>query len=220
MAKIQPAKPFLLLLYGYPGSGKTYFARQFTEQVQAAHLQADRIRGELFEDPQYDKKENAVVTQLQNYMAEEFLNSGVSVVYDANLLRRGQRLQLADMARRNHATSLTAWFQMDIETAFYRNIKRDKRKADDKYAAGWDRTTFDSLVEQMQNPNISEGYIVISGKHLFNMQLSAMVAKLRSQGVLLESDANDKVIKPGMINLIPNAGGRVDMSRRTISIRH
>jgi predicted kinase len=220
MAKIQPTKPFLLLLYGYPGSGKTYFARQFTESVQAAHLQADRIRGELFENPQYDKKENALVTQLQNYMAEEFMSSGVSVVYDANLVRKGQRQKLTEIARRNGVTPLVVWFQMDIETAFYRNIKRDRRRADDKYAGGWDRSTFDGIVAQMQNPTISEGYLVISGKHLYNMQLSAIASKLRNMGVLSESDASDKVVKPGMINLVPNAGGRVDMSRRNISIRN
>ncbi len=219
MSKIQPQKPFLLLLYGYPGSGKTYFARQFSEVVQAAHLQADRIRGELFEKPNFDKQENAIVTQLVNYMSEEFLSAGVSVVYDANVVRSGQRRKLLDMARKHGATPLVIWFQLDEETAFYRNIKRDRRKADDKYAGNWDRTTFDSIVNQMQNPSISEGYLVISGKHLFNMQQSAIIAKLRSLSVLSDNDANEKVIKPGMINLIPNVGGRVDMSRRNISVR-
>jgi predicted kinase len=220
MAKIQPIKPFLILLYGYPGSGKTYFARQFTETVQAAHLQSDRIRGELFETPRYDKQENAVVTQLTNYMAEEFLASGVSVVYDTSLIRSSQRRKLMDTARKLGATPLVVWFQMDLETAFYRNVKRDRRHTDDKYAGQWDRTSFDGIVESMQNPSTSEGYIVISGKHLFNMQQSAVVAKLRSLGVLSEDDANDHVVKPGMINLVPNQGGRVDMSRRNISIRH
>ena len=220
MPKIQPTKPFLLLLYGYPGSGKTYFARQLSESIQAAHLQADRIRGELFETPQYDKNENALVAQLQNYMTEEFVGAGVSVIYDANVIRRSQRQKLIDTARRNNAVPLVVWFQMDLETAFYRNIKRDRRRADDKYASGWDRTTFDSIIAQMQNPSISEGYIVISGKHLFNMQLSAIVAKLRSLGVLSEDDANDKVVKPGMVNLVPSSGGRVDLSRRNISVRH
>jgi predicted kinase len=68
MAKIYPTKPFLLLFYGYPGAGKTYFARQFCTNVQAAHLQADRIRGELFENPRYDQQENDVVRQLMDYM--------------------------------------------------------------------------------------------------------------------------------------------------------
>ncbi len=218
MAKIFPTKPFLLLFYGYPGAGKTYFARQFCDNVQAAHLQADRIRGELFEQPRYDQQENDVVKQLMNYMAEEFLSAGLSVAYDANAARAKQRRALSDMAFKHGAQPLVVWFQMDQETAFSRSVKRDRRRADDKYAAQWDRTTYDSIIAQMQNPGHNEDYAVVSGKHLFNMQLSAVVSKLRGKGVLGQSDANSRVIKPGMVNLIPKHT-RYDMGRRNISIR-
>ena len=219
MAKIYPTKPFLLLFYGYPGAGKTYFARQFCDNVQAAHLQADRIRGELFESPRYDKQENDVVAQLMDYMAEEFLSAGLSVAYDLNASRLKQRRRLYDMAYKHGAQPLLVWFQMDQETAFTRNVKRDRRRADDKYAARWDRTTYDTVVGQMQNPTPGEDYTVVSGKHLFNMQQSAVISKLRSKGVMGSNDANSRVIKPGLVNLIPKHQGRYDMSRRNISIR-
>lgn len=219
MAKIYPAKPFLLLFYGYPGAGKTYFARQFCDNVQAAHLQADRIRGELFEEPRYDKQENDIVRQLMNYMTEEFLSAGLSVAYDVNAPRAKQRRALYELAYKYGVRPLLVWFQMDRETAFTRNVKRDRRRADDKYAAKWDRTTYDSLIAQMQNPGPNEDYAVVSGKHLFNMQQSAVISKLRSRGVLGQAGANSHVIKPGMVNLIPKHQGRYDASRRNISIR-
>jgi predicted kinase len=219
MAKIYPAKPFILLFYGYPGAGKTYFARQFCDNVQAAHLQADRIRGELFEQPRYDKQENDVVRQLMDYMTEEFLTAGLSVAYDLNAARAKQRRTLYDLAYKHGARPILVWFQMDRETAFARNVKRDRRRADDKYAAHWDRTTYDSIIAQMQNPGPNEDYAVVSGKHLFNMQQSAVINKLRSCGVLGQDDANSRVIKPGMVNLIPKQPGRYDASRRNISIR-
>jgi predicted kinase len=219
MAKIYPTKPFLLLFYGYPGAGKTYFARQFTENVQAAHLQADRIRGELFESPRYDKQENDIVTQLMDYMTEEFLSAGLSVAYDTNAMRVKQRRMLYDMAYKCHAQPVLVWFQMDQDTAFGRNIKRDRRRADDKYAAHWDRTSFEDITSHMQNPAPGEGYVVISGKHLFSMQQSAVINKLRDDGVLSLDDSSSRVIKPGLVNLIPQAQGRVDMTRRNISIR-
>src|SRR3712207_137823 len=118
MAKIQPVKPFLLLFYGFPGAGKTYFARQFCESVQAAHLQSDRIRGELFSEPRYDKQENGIVSQLMDYMTEEFLAAGLSVAYDVNAMRSRQRRALYDMAYRHRAQPLLVWFQMDPDTAF------------------------------------------------------------------------------------------------------
>jgi predicted kinase len=218
MAKIYPHKPFLLLFYGYPGAGKTYFARQFCDNVQAAHVQSDRIRAELFEEPRYDKQENDIVNQLMNYMTEEFLSAGLSVAYDVNAMRSKQRKQLYDLAFKCHAQPLLIWFQMDHETAFARNIKRDRRRADDKYAGGWDRSTFDGIVSHMQNPGPGEDYVVISGKHLFNMQQSAVVSKMRAKGILAHEDANQKVVKPGLVNLVPNQG-RFDATRRNISIR-
>jgi predicted kinase len=209
------------MLYGFPGAGKTYFARQFCENVQAAHLQADRIRSELFEEPKYDKRENEIVTQLMDYMAEEFLSAGMSVVYDTSAARSKQRFVLRELARKNHAQPLLVWFQMDQDTAFGRNIKRDRRRADDKYAASWDRTSFESLIGGMQNPAQHDDYVVVSGKHLFSTQQSAVVRKLRDMGVLSSDDAGSRTIKPGLVNLIPKtpAPGRVDMTRRNISVR-
>ncbi len=219
MAKIYPTKPFLLLFYGYPGAGKTYFARQFVDNVQAAHLQSDKIRGELFESPRYDKQENDIVDQLMNYMTEEFLSAGLSVAYDANAMRVKQRRALYALAHKLGAQPLLVWFQMDPDTAFSRNIKRDRRRADDKYAAAWDRTTYESVLGHMQNPTHGEDYAVISGKHLFNMQQSAIISKLRSKGVLDNEDVSSRVIKPGLVNLVPKNQGRYDASRRNISIR-
>jgi predicted kinase len=219
MAKIVPSKPFLLMFYGLPGAGKSYFARQFCENVQSAHLQADRIRGELFEHPRYDKEENDVVTQLMNYMAEEFLAAGVSVAYDMGALRARQRHELRELARKNRAMPLLVWFQTDTETAYLRNQKRDRRRADDKYAAQWDRQNFEAFMHNMQNPQPSEDYVVVSGKHLYSMQQSVVVSKLREMGVLNSDALTTRVIKPGLVNLVPNSQGRVDMTRRNISIR-
>ncbi|MEO8105264.1 MAG: ATP-binding protein [Candidatus Saccharibacteria bacterium] len=222
MAKVLPIKPFLILLYGFPGAGKTYLSRQLCEDIQAAHVQGDRIRAGLFDNPRYDKQENDIVTQLMDYMTEEFLSAGLSVVYDTNSLRASQRHALREMARRSHAQSLLIWLQIDPETAFSRGLKRDRRRADDKYSAQWDQPTFEKIGGYMQNPKPGEDYVVVSGKHLYTTQRSGVVNRLRDLGVLNLDDASSRIIKPGMVNLIPNVntiGGRVDMSRRNIRIR-
>lgn len=220
MAKITPQKPFLLVLYGYPGSGKTYFARQLSENVQAAHLQADRIRSELFEQPRYDRQENEIVSQLMDYMTEEFLTAGLSVVYDTNTLRANDRARLRDLAYKSRAQPLTVWFQLDAESSYARNAKRDRRRADDKYAAAWDRQSFDSITGYMQNPSAHEDYLVLSGKHLYTTQQSTVMNRLRDLGVISQDAASSAVVKPGLVNLVPkNNGGRVDMTRRNLRIR-
>jgi len=221
MSKVIPAKPLFIMLYGFPGAGKTYFARQLCEHLQAAHVQADRMRAELFENPRYDQQENTVIAQLTSYMANEFLSAGISVVYDTNAMRSGQRHAMREMARRLHAQPLLVWFQIDLESSFTRSVKRDRRKADDKYAMPMDRSTFENIVGHMQNPGLNEEYIVVSGKHLFSTQLSTTMKRLRELNLIGIDDATGKIVKPGMVNLVPNqaAAGRVDMTRRNIVIR-
>jgi hypothetical protein len=108
---------------------------------------------------------------------------------------------------------------MDPDTAFDRSIKRDRRRSDDKYAAEWDRTTFEALTERMQNPTHNEDYVVVSGKHLFPTQQSAVLGKLRGLGLISMDDSISRVVKPGLVNLVPNTSGRVNLSRRNIFIR-
>ncbi len=220
MSKVIPSKPLLILLYGFPGSGKTYFARQLCEQLQAAHVQGDRIRSELFEEPRYDKEENTVVGQLMDYMAEEFLSAGLSVVYDANSMRYAQRHALRDMARRHKAQPLLVWLQIDPETSLVRAAKRDRRRVDDKYAAPMDQKKFEALISGMQNPRNVEDYTVISGKHVFPTQFSSVIKRMHELNLIPAGQMANKVVKPGMVNLVPKInGGRVDMSRRNIVIR-
>lgn len=207
------------MLYGFPGAGKTYFARQLCEHLQAAHIQGDRIRGELFERPQYDKEENQVITQLMDYMTGEFLSAGMSVVYDTNALRLSQRRALRELARKQKAQPLLVWLQIDHESAILRISKRDRRRSDDKFAMPIDRPVFERIVGGMQNPQ-NEDYIVVSGKHTFGTQLSAFMKRLRELGLASDQQTASRLVRPGLVNLVPNpTAGRVDLSRRNIVIR-
>lgn len=216
MGKITLTKPVLIMMYGFPGAGKTYFARQLSDSLKAAHVSSDRIRGELFDKPRYDKEENQVVEHLTNYMAEEFLNAGVSVVYDLNVSKGAQRRSLRELAKKAHAKPILLWFQVDHDTAFGRIMKRDKRRADDKFARPFDRTGFDAYITGMQNPRREEDYIVLSGKHSFPMQRSSLVRRLYDLNLIDAESTTSNVTKPGMVNLVPT---RANLARRNIRIR-
>lgn len=213
-------KPVLIILYGFPGSGKTFFARQFSEDISAANINGDQLRYEFFENPSYSKDEDDVVDHLSLFMVSQFLQTGVSVIFDANAIRQSQRRILKDIANRAKAETLVAWLQIDIESAFLRVVKRDRRKVDDKYNRQLDRTSFEALINRMQNPGVHEDYVVISGKHNYPTHKNALMKKLYDRGLVNIDTANNKTVKPELVNRIPNLlGGRVDAARRNISIR-
>lgn len=216
MGKIKLTKPVLIMMYGFPGAGKTYFARQLSNSLNAVHVSSDRVRGELFERPRYDKEENQVVEHLMQYMSEEFMNAGISVIYDMNVPRGLHRKQLRELAKKVNAKSILLWLQVDHDTAFGRIMKRDKRRLDDKYARTYDRTGFDAYITSMQNPKKEEDFVVLSGKHSFPMQRSSLVRKLYELNLIDAESTSSNVTKPGMVNLVPS---RDTTPRRSIRIR-
>lgn len=202
-SKIQPTQPVLILLYGFPGAGKTYFARQFNESFDAAHLEQDRIRYELFQQPRFTKQENSALSHIMSYMAGEFLNAGISVIFDMNAMRISQRRTLRELARRYKAATVVVWFQVDADTAYIRNHKRDHRKHDDRYAVGYDVEGFKQVAAYMQHPEPTEDFVVVSGKHTFVGQMSQVLKKLADMGVVKTAQAAHKMIKPELVNLVP-----------------
>ncbi len=202
-AKIVPIKPVLIMLYGFPGSGKTYFARQFCEAFQAAHLEQDRIRAELFEQPRFTKQENSALGRITEYMVGEFMKAGISVVLDMNVMRISQRRAYREIARAAGAKSLVIWFQIDADTSFARNERRDRRKYDDRFAVGYDVEAFKQIAAYMQHPEPTEDSVVTSGKHSFPGQMSSVIKKLSDMDVIKMSAASHQMIKPELVNLVP-----------------
>lgn len=221
MHKTRISQPVVIYLYGLPGSGKSFVSRQLSETLGAAHLSSDRIRFELFENPRHDKTEHQVITNMMNFMTEQFLNAGVSVIYDMSVSRIAERRALREMVRRYQAKELMVWIQIDPDTAYSRSRARDVRKPDDKYASPLDQRIFENYMRLMQNPH-NENYLVISGKHLFSSQKTAILRRLSEIGVINVDSMQQKIAKPEMINLVSRAqsqAGRVDYSRRNIIIR-
>lgn len=183
-------------------------------------MQGDRIRDELFENPTYAKEENHIVASLMAYMTGEFLQAGISVVFDTNAMRLSQRRALRNLAIKSGAHPVLLWMQIDSDSAFRRASKRDRRKHDDRFAQEMDPNTFRELTAGMQNPDLTERFVVLSGKHVFNTQKNAVLRYLVERHLLELESTSGQLSKPGLVNIVPNpTAGRVDMTRRNINIQ-
>lgn len=216
MTKIVLNKPLIISFYGYPGSGKTFLANQLKEHLHAAYLNSEKIRYELFEKPKYDIQENNVIKHLMDYMSEEFITSGLSVIYDVASYTKKDRILVNRVAKNTGAEHLTIWLQIDQETAYYRCQLRDKKQNNLVNSRPLSEKQFNEILASMQNPTEKENYLVTSGKHVFSTQFAALTKKLNDLRVINIEDASKHIAKPNLVNRIPNPylAGRVNMDRR------
>lgn len=200
------SQPIMLIAYGYPGSGKTTFARQFAHEYGLLHVSADRIRYELFDDPHFNAAEEQVIISIMNYMTDQALKAGASVVYDRGVGVKKQRDTLIDSARKQGFVPLTVWIQTDIETAQYRAMNRDRRRAEDRYSFPLPQDAFDSMAKVMTRPGEKEPFVVVSGKHAFRSQAQAVLNRLQRSGVIYGQPQEQA----------PKPAGRVDPRLRRL----
>ena len=214
-------QPVFVFMYGLPGSGKTFVARQLCQLLGMAHINSEQLRQELFEKPIYDASEQRIVKHMMLFMAEQFLKTGTSVVLDISVNKVGERKVLREFARKLNVKDMLVWIQLDIDSAWARCEARDHRTYDDKYSEHFTKKMFESFIQGMQNPT-EEKALVLSGKHLFNSQRTSLLRRLYEMGVLNEGSIDQKIAKPELINLVSRAHtttGRADYSRRNVIIR-
>lgn len=115
---------------------------------------------------------------MTSYMLEQLMQTGSSIICDANMLRQKERKEYSEFARKNGYRCLTVWLQTDAETAAQRAGKRDKRNPDSKYSFNLANSTFESLRSQLERPAEKEVSVVVSGKHAFKSQCLTVLRKI------------------------------------------
>lgn len=213
MLKTKLTRPAVIMLLGLPGSGKSYTSAHIADLLGMALISEDKIRESLFEEPNFDKDEEAVVMQMMIMMMEQYIALGIPVMFDTGLNKVVERKNIREISRKYKADTLLIWLQVDRETARIRTkITKKQNAINDKI--------FDITLDKFQAPQ-NEDYIVVSGKHTFDSQKQIIVRKLREKGLVTDDTLKPHVPMPGMMNLAAQAKknvGRVDYARRNISI--
>lgn len=177
MKTLSLAQPLIMMVIGLPGAGKSFFARQFSETFSIAHISADRIRYELFAEPQFTNDENEIVNRLQDYMTTELAKSGRSFLIDGGCNTKTARQKIAQLAKENGYGTLLIWVQTDPATAKARSLKRSPNKPDDQYSPSISDAQFEAFARRFALP-IKEEHVVISGKHVYGTQARTVLRKL------------------------------------------
>ncbi len=164
-------KPILLFTLGFPGSGKTHFARRFAEDYRYFHLSSDRLRLEIFPKPTFRPQEQAVVFRTMDYVTEELLRRGVSVIYDSNCNRREYRRRLRDIAKKCVARYLLLWFRSPVPLALRR--LRARREIKTRYLQKYHRPIPDQVLfsqkDEIEEPR-RETHVILNSRDSYAKQ--------------------------------------------------
>ena len=130
--------PFLVMLSGLPGTGKSYFARKLVQRVPFLVLESDRLRKSLVPDPKYTRGEHARVFAACHMLLEEFLGEGRRVLLDATNLTEQYRQPVYRMADQVSAPLVIIRFTAPEQTVRKRLTQRAAGLDPENYSdASW-----------------------------------------------------------------------------------
>ena len=180
MKHLQLTPPLLIVTMGFPGSGKTFFARQFAELHELSRLSEDVLRFELFEQPLFNQDEADIIERILHYSLSELMKTERTIICEGGFLKTNERKHLYELAARKGYRTLVVWLQTDLETSATRAKSRDRRNIDSKFSFPIDRHTFVDIKNTLERPSEKEQVVVISGKHAFKGQCLTVLRKIAS----------------------------------------
>jgi DegV family protein with EDD domain len=149
--------PFLVLVSGLPGSGKSHFSRELCRRYPLAHLNSDALRRALFPQPTHAATESARLFAAVHALLEQLLSRGVSAVLDATSLKEEHRRPLYAIAERAGAGLVIVRTEAPETVALGRLAARvrgsDPGDASEASPAVYNRMK--SEVEPMERPHIT-----------------------------------------------------------------
>lgn len=178
MQSSSQAKPFLLVTIGYPGAGKSYFARKFADMFNAPLVSFDEIRYELFNEITHTDDENLIVARVAGLQLRELLRTHKTIIIDGGHNPRVSRTELGRVARTAGYNLLYVWVQSDEITARKRSVKRSSKREEDLFNRSLSQEEFESQLRKFTAPTEFEKYVVISGRHNFPSQARIVLKKL------------------------------------------
>ena len=129
--------PFLVVVSGLPGTGKSHFCRRLIKDVPALILESDALRKELFSAPDYSAAESARLFRAAHLLIERLLKKWIPVIFDATNLSEYHREYLYSIADRLGARLVLVRVDAPPELVYKRLKERGEWSGDSNSDADW-----------------------------------------------------------------------------------
>ena len=88
----------IVIVFGLPGSGKSYFASRLAISLEAKYVSSDRIRKQLFDIIEYSDREKIKVYEVAIKEMKEAMQQGEDIVLDATFYKESIRSKFKETA--------------------------------------------------------------------------------------------------------------------------
>jgi len=160
MKSLSLARPHAIMMVGIPGSGKTHFAKKFSDTFNAPFINAEEIGTECGSEE--------IGQSVAGLFVAELAKTGQTFVYEGMTASRSDRADFNKWARSRGYHPMLVWVQTDQPTA------QDRTRR----ARGIDRHGYAALTKTFSPPHPSETPVVISGKHTYATQAKVVLNHL------------------------------------------
>ena len=184
------------MMVGLPGSGKSFFARQFADTFHTPYLDYNEI------GPRAADATKA--NELTLFFLHEIAKTEQTFLFEGSSDTRANRTEFAKWARAQGYAPLFIWTQTDQATCLKRSLKAGTLSRDD----------FADTVRDFSPPHPDEKPVVISGKHTYASQAKVVLAHLGAEN--RPAPQAQATIRPPEVAPRPS---RTATPIRTVSIR-
>ena len=147
----------IFIVFGLPGSGKSYFAQKFAERFHAEYLSSDRLRKLIFPIRTYSDREKEQVYDELLRRTKEIRKQNKMVLVDASFYKK----ELRESFLRKLAPDPVACIEIIADESLIRERLKQKRADSEadfevykKIKAAWEPMPQDHLVLQSTNSNL------------------------------------------------------------------
>lgn len=149
----------VIIVFGLPGSGKTYFARTLANALKASYINSDAIRDKFTPPLKYSREQkNIVYDMILNRMLTT-IHEGKTVVIDATFYKEDLRRRFTSYVQE---PGMLHFIEIVADELLIKNrlSKRQDSHADFNVykliQADWDTAIFPHLTIQSTDDNINE----------------------------------------------------------------
>lgn len=165
MKTLSSTQPYIILLAGLPGSGKSTFGEQFAKTFGIPFVNAKHYEKYISDNSQQLKLGIEVLSQLAP--------GKQSIIFEGVSGKRAERSALIQHMRKLGYAPLIVWMQVNEDVARQRSTRRTKVQPN-----AMSQQEFDSHVKLFSHPHTTERPVVISGMHTYGTQAKSLLRRL------------------------------------------